>query len=60
MALNKEEVGEVDESAEDRLRDMRQERGGVDGNTNYRKPVKFASHLVLLRKSMTVCPHLIE
>ena len=43
MALNKEEVGEVDESAEDRLRDMRQERGGVDGNTNYRKPVKFAS-----------------
>ena len=33
----------VDESAEDRLRDMRQERGGVDGNTNYRKPAKFAS-----------------
>ena len=33
----------VDESAEDRLRDMRQERGGVDGNTNYKKPPKFAS-----------------
>ena len=33
----------VDESAEDRLRDMRQERGGVDGNTNYRKAPKFAA-----------------
>ena len=33
----------VDESAEDRLRDMRQERGGVDGNTNYRNAPKFAA-----------------
>ena len=30
----------VDESAEDRLRDQRMERGGVDGNTNYRRPPK--------------------
>lgn len=28
----------VDESAEDRLRDQRQERGGVDGNTRYDRP----------------------
>jgi len=28
------------ESAEDRLRDMRQERGGVDGNVDYRRPAK--------------------
>ena len=35
--MNKEEV-EVQESAEDRLRDQRMERGGVDGNTNYRRP----------------------
>jgi len=28
----------VDESAEDRLRDQRMERGGVDGNTDYRRP----------------------
>jgi len=33
----------VDESSEDSLRDRRMERGGVDGNTNYRKtPPKFA------------------
>ena len=35
---NKEEV--QIESAEDRLRDRRQERGGVDGNVNYRRPTK--------------------
>ena len=34
---NKEEV--QIESAEDRLRDRRQERGGVDGNNRYNKPV---------------------
>jgi len=33
----------VDESAEDRLRDRRMERGGVDGNTRYDKAPKFAS-----------------
>ena len=33
----------VDEETEDSLRDKRMERGGVDGNTNYRKPAKFAS-----------------
>ena len=32
----------VDESAEDRLRDQRMERGGVDGNTRYDKAPKFA------------------
>jgi len=30
----------VDESAEDRLRDQRMERGGVDGNTRYDRPYK--------------------
>ena len=30
----------INESAEDGLKDMRQERGGVDGNTNYDKPPK--------------------
>lgn len=34
-----EEV-EVQESAEDRLRDRRMERGGVDGNVDYRRPPK--------------------
>ena len=28
----------VNEASEDRLRDQRMERGGVDGNTNYRRP----------------------
>lgn len=47
--MKKEEVEEVDDKKDineedaDRLRDQRMERGGVDGNTNYRKPVKFAS-----------------
>ena len=32
------------EETEDSLRDRRMERGGVDGNTNYKKPApKFAS-----------------
>ena len=31
------------EEATDRLRDQRMERGGVDGNTNYRKAPKFAA-----------------
>jgi len=30
----------VSEAAEDRLRDMRQERGGVDGNVDYRRTPK--------------------
>ena len=30
----------VDESAEDRLRDRRMERGGVAGNVDYRRPAK--------------------
>ena len=47
----------VDESAEDRLRDMRQERGGVDGNTNYKKPPtnntkKFGSGKTMAQKEM--------
>ena len=33
-----ESVNPVEESAEDRLRDQRQERGGVDGNTRYDRP----------------------
>ena len=33
----------VDESAEDRLRDQRMERGGVDGNINYRRPPRTAT-----------------
>ena len=40
--MKKEEV-EVQESAEDRLRDQRMERGGVDGNTNYRRPPSTAT-----------------
>ena len=39
LKTKKEEV-EVQESAEDRLRDRRMERGGVDGNVDYRKPPK--------------------
>ena len=40
QALDKEgqSAGGVNESSEDRLRDMRQERGGVDGNTRYDRP----------------------
>jgi hypothetical protein len=35
------------ESAEDRLRDRRMERGGVDGNTRYnRPPAKKASNAI--------------
>ena len=30
------------ESTEDSLRDRRMERGGVDGNVDYRRPPKFA------------------
>ena len=37
----KEEVVKEEES--DRLRDQRMERGGVDGNTNYRNAPKFTS-----------------
>tara|TARA_S200002703_G_scaffold159739_1_gene174454 strand:+ start:1 stop:1719 length:1719 start_codon:yes stop_codon:yes gene_type:complete len=33
----------VDESAEDRLRDQRMERGGVDGNVDYRRPARTAT-----------------
>ena len=42
LKTKKEEV-EVQESAEDRLRDRRMERGGVDGNTNYRRPPSTAT-----------------
>ena len=34
---------DINEEDADRLRDQRMERGGVDGNTNYKKPAKFAS-----------------
>ncbi len=34
--------GHMGEETEDSLRDKRQERGGVDGNTNYKKSPKFA------------------
>ena len=34
--------GHMGEETEDSLRDKRQERGGVDGNTNYKKAPKFA------------------
>jgi len=46
-SLRQEEVGQIGkmpsqyvEAAEDRLRDMRQERGGVDGNVDYRRTPK--------------------
>ena len=42
LRQTKEEV-EVQESAEDRLRDQRMERGGVDGNTNYRRSPSTAT-----------------
>jgi hypothetical protein len=35
--------GDMIESAEDRLRDQRMERGGVDGNTDYRRPPRTAT-----------------
>ena len=38
--LNVEEVENVNEEDADRLRDRRMERGGVDGNTNYKKAPK--------------------
>ena len=34
---------DINEEDADRLRDQRMERGGVDGNTNYRKAPKFAA-----------------
>ena len=43
MALKKEEVEIVNEEDADRLRDRRMERGGVDGNTNYRRPPSTAT-----------------
>ena len=44
MKAKKEEFEiDINEEDADRLRDQRMERGGVDGNTNYRKPAKFAS-----------------
>jgi len=49
--------GEMVESAEDRLRDMRQERGGVDGNVDYRRAPKsntkkFGSGKTMAQKEM--------
>ena len=45
IILNMEEswFQQINEEEADRLRDRRMERGGVDGNTNYRKSPKFAS-----------------
>ena len=42
-AMKKEEVEIVNEEDADRLRDRRMERGGVDGNTNYRRPPSTAT-----------------
>ena len=42
-AMKKEEVEIVNEEDADRLRDRRMERGGVDGNTNYRRPPSAAT-----------------
>jgi hypothetical protein len=43
LIKKKEPTKAMGEETEDSLRDKRQERGGVDGNTNYRKPApKFA------------------
>ena len=49
QALDKQgKEGSVSESAEDRLRDQRMERGGVDGNTRYdRPPAKKATNAEL-------------
>ena len=44
MARNFQSARMTKEETEDSLRDRRMERGGVDGNTNYKKPApKFAS-----------------
>ena len=45
IILNMEEswFQQINEEEADRLRDQRMERGGVDGNTNYRKAPKFAA-----------------
>ena len=40
LNVGMEEETEIEEAAEDRLRDMRQERGGVDGNVDYSRPPK--------------------
>ena len=58
IILNMEEswFQQINEEEADRLRDQRMERGGVDGNTNYRK--HQTSQLVLLvvrKRSMMVC-----
>ena len=46
QALDKQNKGgqseKMKESTEDSLRDRRMERGGVDGNVDYRRPPKFA------------------
>ena len=38
LKMSHDMEGEMTESAEDRLRDQRMERGGVDGNTRYDRP----------------------
>ena len=45
IILNVEEswFQQINEEEADRLRDQRMERGGVDGNTNYRKKANFAA-----------------
>ena len=45
IILNMEEswFQQINEEEADRLRDQRMERGGVDGNTNYRKKTNFAA-----------------
>ena len=44
------------ESTEDSLRDRRMERGGVDGNVDYRRPPKFAKGPVKKNKDLACQP----
>ena len=54
LKMSFEPKGEMTESAEDRLRDRRMERGGVDGNVDYRRPpAKKATNAELGIKPMT-------
>ena len=43
LKMSHDMEGEMTESAEDRLRDQRMERGGVDGNVDYRRPPRTAT-----------------
>ena len=59
IILNMEEswFQQINEEDADRLRDQRMERGGVDGNTNYRNltPSLQLVLLVVRKRSMMVC-----